>query len=215
MQKISQFFFLKKKHSFHTTKEVIWNENLASINEKRFCSLPALVKAANNVKIGITEADLYDYPCSFLKGTGKNALQSKFPQAVLEAQPKDKGSDRNEKIVREAEYIAQTEGTRMFPWRVFMLSENDAKLIENQMVWSPRDTDNADFNPWVKPGQVAQTGGTITTFTELTLNRESIPIPINIVDFAVIDFGLEYIILITKAGRLRLQTCLNPTTSLT
>ncbi len=171
------------------------NENLASISENRFCSLPTLVKAANNVKIGITEADLYDYPCLFLKGTGKNALQSKFPKAVLEAQPKDQGSDRSQKIVREAEYIAETEGTRMFPWRVFMLSENDAKLIENQMVWLlSRGTDNADFS-WVKPGQVAwdwwNNNNIYGVDFKSGINTDTYKY---YVDFAA-DFGLEYIIL--------------------
>ncbi|HBL77922.1 MAG: hypothetical protein A2W90_01555 [Bacteroidetes bacterium GWF2_42_66] len=171
------------------------DEPVAGIGSGRFCSLPALVKASNNIKIGITEADLYDYPCLFLEGTGKNSFVSKFPKAVLEAVPSKNGADRDQNIVKEADYIALTEGTRNFPWRVFMLSKNDAKLIENQMVYLLSRPGSIGNTAWIKPGQVAWDWWNDNNIHGVDfksgLNTDTYKYYI---DFAA-DYGLEYIIL--------------------
>ncbi len=171
------------------------DESIAAIASGRFCSLPALVKASNNIKIGITEADLYDYPCLFLKGTGKNSFVSKFPKAVLEAVPAQKRPDCNQEIVKEANYIALTEGTRNFPWRVFMLSRNDVKLIENQMVFLLSRPNKVEKTDWIKPGQVAWDWWNDNNIRGVDFksgfNTDTYKYYI---DFAA-DYGLEYIIL--------------------
>ena len=128
------------------------DQKISSLNAGRFASLPTLVKADNNIKIGITEADLFDYPCLFMEATGKAAFKSKYPHVILKSDPK---GDRNIQNIQEADYIAKTSGTRNFPWRVFMISTEDARLVENQMVYLlSRDTKLAETS-WIKPGLVA------------------------------------------------------------
>lgn len=125
---------------------------LSALAAGKFCSLPTLVKADNNIKIGITEADLFDYPCLFMEATGKAAFKSKYPHVILKSDPK---GDREIKNIQEADYIAKTSGTRTFPWRVFMISKEDARLVENQMVFLlSRDCKLTETN-WIKPGLVA------------------------------------------------------------
>lgn len=123
-----------------------------SLGAGRFSSLPTLVKADNNIKIGITEADLFDYPCLFLEATGANAFKSKFPKVILHADPK---GDRDIQNVQEADYIAKTTGTRNFPWRVFMISTEDARLVENQLVFLLSRENKITDTSWIKPGLVA------------------------------------------------------------
>jgi alpha-glucosidase len=168
------------------------DEPIAGIDKGRFCSLPALVKADNNIKIGITETDLFDYPCLFLEGTGEKSLVSKFPKVVQEAVP---SGDRSQKIKKEADYIALTKGTRTFPWRVFMLSENDAKLLENQMVYLLSRPCKLEKTDWIKPGQVAWDWWNANNIYGVDfksgLNTDTYKYYI---DFAA-DYGLEYIIL--------------------
>jgi len=131
------------------------DDTLSTIGKGRFCSLPFLVKAPENIKIGITETDLYDYPNLFFEATGSEKLCSKFPHVILEAKPSRRGADRNLEIVKEADYIAETMGTRSLPWRVFMVSQNDAQLIENQLPYlMARSNELADVS-WIKPGMVA------------------------------------------------------------
>ena len=47
----------------------------------RMSYLPVLIETDKAYKILISEADLSDYPCMFLKSTGKNGMQSIFPVA--------------------------------------------------------------------------------------------------------------------------------------
>lgn len=128
------------------------DEKISSLKAGRFCSLPTLVKADKNIKIGITEADLFDYPCLFLEATGKTAFKSKYPNVILKSDPK---GDRDIQNVQEADYIAKTSGTRNFPWRVFMISTEDARLVENQMVYLLSRENKLEQTDWIKPGLVA------------------------------------------------------------
>jgi alpha-glucosidase len=128
------------------------DEKISSIDEGRFCSLPALVKGNKNLKIGITEADLFDYPCLFLEATGKASLKSKFPRVVLNV---EKNSDRHIISTKDEAFIALTKGARTFPWRVFMISEDDARLVENQMVYLLSRDNQIKETSWIKPGLVA------------------------------------------------------------
>lgn len=82
-------------------------------------TLPVLMEAEGSYKILISESDLSDYPCMFLKGTGGNSIVSTFPKVPLEF--RDEG-DRSMKILKEADYIAKTPGKRSFPWRYFVIS---------------------------------------------------------------------------------------------
>ena len=83
---------------------------------------PVLLESPQGYNILISEADLDDYPCMFVKGTDKNGLTAVFPKCPLEFG--DDG-DRSVKILKEANYIAKTEGKRTFPWRFFMISSDD------------------------------------------------------------------------------------------
>jgi len=133
-------------------ERVYLDQKISSFAAGKFCSLPTLVKADNNIKIGITEADLFDYPCLFMQATGKAAFKSKYPKVILKSDPK---GDREIQNIQEADYIAKTSGKRSFPWRVFMISTEDARLVENQMVYLlSRDCKLAETS-WIKPGLVA------------------------------------------------------------
>lgn len=128
------------------------DQKISSLDAGRFASLPTLVKADHNIKIGITEADLFDYPCLFMEATGKAAFKSKYPKVILHSDPK---GDREIQNMQEADYIAKTAGTRNFPWRVFMISTEDARLVENQMVYQLSRENVIEDPSWIKPGQVA------------------------------------------------------------
>jgi len=87
-----------------------------------------------------------------MEATGKAAFKSKYPKVILKSNPK---GDREIQNIQEADYIAKTSGTRSFPWRVFMISTEDARLVENQMVFLlSRDCKLAETS-WIKPGLVA------------------------------------------------------------
>lgn len=113
--------------------------------------LPVLVDSKKQYKILISESDLSDYPCLFLKGTGKG-ITAAFPKTPLEFGP---DGDRSLKILKEANYIAKTKGTRSFPWRYFVITKEDKQLIENMMTLKLAPKSELKETAWIKPGQAS------------------------------------------------------------
>ena len=118
----------------------------------RMTTLPILLETDKQYKILISEADLLDYPCMFLKSTGNNGMKSIFPKYPLEF---GEDGDRSLKITKEADYIAKTSGTRSFPWRLFVITKEDKQLVENEMVSKLSKPNVLGDVSWVKPGQVS------------------------------------------------------------
>lgn len=118
----------------------------------RMSVLPVLIDTKKKYKILISESDLSDYPCMFLKGNGTNGVQSTFPKAPLEF---GEDGDRSLKIVKEADYIAKTTGKRNFPWRYFVITKDDKQLIENTMTYRLATKSQLQDVSWIKPGQVS------------------------------------------------------------
>lgn len=114
--------------------------------------LPVLINTKKQYKILISESDLTDYPCLFLKGTGTNGMQSVFPKVPLEFG--DDG-DRSVKLLKEADYIAKTSGKRNYPWRYFVITKDDKQLIENTMTYNLATKSQLQDISWIKPGQVS------------------------------------------------------------
>jgi alpha-glucosidase len=116
-------------------------------------TLPLLVDTRKGVKVLISEADLIDYPCFFLRGKGAdNGMTAVFPPAPLELKPDD--NKRNVRVSRAAPYIAKTSAARSFPWRYLVIADNDGKLLETTMVARLVPHAPAAAFDWVKPGLV-------------------------------------------------------------
>ena len=96
--------------------------------------LPIYLSTPKGTKVVIMESDLFDYPNLFLTGDRNNTLSGEFPPVVLKSALKE-GTDRDEVLLEKASYIAETEGTRAFPWRVLMINEDDKAVIENNLVY--------------------------------------------------------------------------------
>ena len=120
--------------------------------EKNLAVLPVLLDTKKQYKILISESDLSDYPCMFLKGTNSNGMQSTFPKAPLEF---GEDGDRSLKIVKEADYIAKTSGKRTYPWRYFVITKDDRQLPENTMTLRLAPKNQLQNTAWIKPGQAS------------------------------------------------------------
>lgn len=144
---------LQQAGGFKTSYE----EEYSHVNLKNWKStdkmstLPVLVDSKKQYKILISESDLSDYPGMFLKGTGSGVV-STFPKTPLEF---GSDGDRSLKILKEADYIAKTAGTRNFPWRYFVITKNDKQLIENTMTLKLAPKSEVADVSWIKPGQAS------------------------------------------------------------
>lgn len=171
------------------------NEVITKLNDKRLMILPFLVDLGDGKKLCITEADLEDYPGMFLNNsTDKPSLKS-----VHAPYPKVKqqgGHNRLQMLVKEREsYIAKTKGTRSFPWRVFVVSENDKQLADCDVVYRLASPSRISDISWIKPGKVAwdwwNDWNIYGVDFRAGINNETYKYYI---DFAS-DHGIEYVIL--------------------
>jgi hypothetical protein len=56
-------------------------------------------------------------------------------------------------VTKRADYIARTDGTRTFPWRVFMVAPDAASLVENDLVYRLARPLALDDVSWIRPGK--------------------------------------------------------------
>ena len=137
--------------------EALYKEtNISKINPDTLAFLPLLVDVGNEKKIVILEADLENYPGMFVnvnEETRKGLIGVFAPYPLEEKQ--GGFNQMNLMVTKRADYIANTRGTRSFPWRVLALSESDKQLLNNDIVQKlaapPRIADIS----WIKPGKVA------------------------------------------------------------
>lgn len=186
---------LQQAEGFKTSYE----EEYSHINLKdwkssdKMSTLPILADSKKQYKILISESDLTDYPAMFLKGAGSGVV-STFPKVPLEFGP---DGDRSLKILKEADYIAKTTGIRSFPWRYFVITKNDKKLIENTMTLKLAPKSEIQDHSWIKPGQASWEwwngatpyGPDVNFVSGYNLNTYKY-----FIDFAS-KFGIKYIIM--------------------
>lgn len=153
--------------------------------------LPALLETPAGTKILISEADLKDYPCMFLKSNGHNGMRGLFPNCPSKLEDLD---DYKYNILEEAPYIAHTSGKRAFPWRFFVIAREDRTLLETEMVYRLSSPCELDDYSWVTPGKSSWewwNPGVYGVNFQVGANTETYKYYI---DFAA-EFGLEYALL--------------------
>ena len=114
--------------------------------------LPILIETDRRYSILVSESDLHDYPAMFLKGSGKNGIESAFPKQPLEF---GEDGDRSLKILKEAGYIAKTSGSRTYPWRYFVIAKDASVLLENTMTFKLASQNCLEDVSWIKPGKAS------------------------------------------------------------
>lgn len=129
---------------------------MTQLDTRRLMFLPVLVELPDEGKLLLTESDLRDYPGLFLATSAEKpqlrGVQATYPRTV--ANPS--GYNNQQQIVLDREkFIARTEGTRTFPWRVMALAREDAELLSSDITYRLAAPSRIDDTSWIKPGQVA------------------------------------------------------------
>ncbi len=164
---------------------------LDTIEEEHLASLPVLFKS-EGVNILATESALEDYPGMWLRGNGSNALKGVFPYYPDEERL---FGDRNIRVMSRRDFMAETKGERSFPWRIFIISDNDAGLVETNLTFLLADKCRMEDTGWIKPGKVAW-----DWWNNRNIHGVDFRAGINTktyehyIDFAA-EYGIEYVIL--------------------
>ena len=137
--------------------EEFYNESsISKINEDTLGYLPLLIKLPNNKKAVFLETDVQDYPEMFVQKDKNipNALVSTF--AAFPLQEKLGGFNNiNYMVTQRSNYVAKTKGTKTFPWRVLVVSEQDKELLNCDIAYQLAEKNKIENTSWIKPGKVA------------------------------------------------------------
>jgi len=156
---ISDFVFPAGSHSWYPLENSFMSHNertfiyssLDTLADKHLASLPTLFQV-NGVDVLMTESDIEDYPGMWIAGAGSGKISgtwSRYPETEKLVR------DRDLFIASTKDYIAKTQGTRSFPWRVFVIAFNDVKLLESDLVYKLAPPNKIEDTKWIKPGHVA------------------------------------------------------------
>lgn len=147
-------YFPKEESFFSHNERPYLNLGLTEIGPEDFCSTPTLVAVEDGPKILITESGLVDYPGLWLRGNDGAELEAIFPAYPKECRTDTTGLDHS-KVLQREEFLAQTEGPRAFPWRVFTIADRDADLLTNQLVYLLAPPSEGNDWDWIEPGWVS------------------------------------------------------------
>jgi alpha-glucosidase len=156
---ISEFVFPKGTYSWYPLETSFMSHNertfiyssIDTLVNKHLASLPTLFQV-NGIDVLITESDIDDYPGMWLVGAGSGKISgtwSRYPDAEILSR------DRDLLVTARKDFIATTKGTRTFPWRVFVITPNDIKLLESDLVFKLAPPNKIEDTRWIKPGHVA------------------------------------------------------------
>ena len=58
-------------------------------------------------------------------------------------------------VTQRSNYVAKTKGTKTFPWRVLVVSEQDKELLNCDIAYQLAEKNKIENTSWIKPGKVA------------------------------------------------------------
>ncbi len=181
---------LEESFFSHNERTFIYS-SLDTIGKDHLASLPTLFQT-EGINVLVTESDIEDYPGMWLTGRSQGKLSGVWPKYPDHEQLK---RDRDLTITSTKGYIAETDGSRSYPWRVFIIATDDVSLIGNDMVYRLGKPSAIKDTDWIKPGQVAWDWWNANNIHGVDfragINNETYKYYI---DFAAAN-GLEYIIL--------------------
>ncbi|MES1221364.1 MAG: glycoside hydrolase family 97 catalytic domain-containing protein, partial [Bacteroidota bacterium] len=143
----------RDKKIFNSSFEALYHEiHLSEFPKDSLAFLPVLVDLGQNKKAEILEADLEDYPGMYLD---LNQTQKGFKGVYAPYPTKAHVVGINYIPTERADYIATTEGTRNFPWRIVVISEQDKDLLNCDIIQKLASPPRLSDYSWVKPGLVS------------------------------------------------------------
>jgi len=131
------------------------NKKISEFTKDTLAFLPFLIDYKNHKKAVFLEANLEDYPGLFVTNTkSKSGFESRFSKYPIK-ETNGGFNNLNKLITERADYLVKTKGTRNFPWRTIVISENDSALANNDMVQRLSEPSKIKDISWIKPGKVA------------------------------------------------------------
>ncbi len=148
----SMAYFPRESGFFSHQEPLFESVSFENVPQKTLASLPVVWKTESGTNLFIAESDVEDYPGLWIRTAGQRRLLGDHPPYPLKTQLQ---GDRDLRVAEAAPYIAQTKGTRTFPWRIIGIAENDAALLTNSLVYLLAKPNALPDISWIRPGKVA------------------------------------------------------------
>ena len=184
-----------KKDKYFTSFEHLYKYlPINEVDAARVAFTPVVVDV-DGVKVLIAESDVENYTGMFIGNADSDcALEGEL--APVPAEEVVGGHNKLQGIVTAREsYIAKCQGTRAFPWRVLIISDDEAKIANSDMIYCLASPSRLADTSWIVPGKVAWEWWNHWGLTDVNfkpgVNTETYKAYI---DFAV-QYGVEYVIL--------------------
>lgn len=155
---------------------------------------PLAVRLSDNKLAVIADMDATDYPGMMLLRHGTHHLRAAFAPYPLE---EEIGGFNRLNLVptKRADYIAKFNGAAELPWRIVLVTTNDAQLLSANLPQRFGKKSQLTDTSWIKPGKVAWDWWNATMLTGVPfragMNTDTYRYYI---DFAAKN-GIEYIII--------------------
>jgi len=124
----------------------------SSITNGKKAITPVLYNLPDGTNLVVAESDVRDYPGMYLmkNENGFNSNFARYPDSTAI------GSWGFVSVVQTThDYIAHTTGKRKFPWRVFIITDDDRELLTNEIIYKLAEPQLFDETEWIKPGKAA------------------------------------------------------------
>ncbi len=182
----------ENRENFITHCEAFFKEMpLSEVDRQTYSYLPLSLKTSEGTRLVVTESDLSDYPNMFVYGAEGHELCSVWPNVILSY---DMKNDRDVLVREKADYIAETDGKRTYPWRILTI-DDDRSLLENTLPWQLASREVGEDTDWIRPGKISWEWWAMLNVYGVDfkagVNTETYKY---YVDFAA-AYGLEYILM--------------------
>ncbi|MBQ3613161.1 MAG: glycoside hydrolase family 97 protein [Bacteroidales bacterium] len=134
----------EERYGHHTTRSWKSHDHMAHY--------PILAVTSGGTKILMSESDLVDYPAPFFRSNDADGFSAVFARVPAETRPR---GDKSEDILLRKPYIAKTAGSRTFPWRYFVITKDEAGLVETTMTCRLAQDSKIEDESWIVPGQAS------------------------------------------------------------
>ncbi|MFH5834112.1 glycoside hydrolase family 97 protein [Halalkalibaculum sp. DA384] len=149
-------YYLKSNSTTTSYEGIYHQDRIDQFNPSPYYLLPIVLEGEEQLKMAVLEADLYDYPGGFLKKHPNDSTRFYWEFPNVPQYVRTSGYRNYSRVpVSSRNFITQTEGNKEFPWRVFILTESETSLLNNDMVYKlSRGPDTGRDFSWVKPGTI-------------------------------------------------------------
>lgn len=110
---------------------------------------------SSGIRVAIAESDLFDYPGMYLEpGASANAMKGKwayYPKTVKEPD----NIYASHRVLTRENFIATVSGTRDYPWRVIIVTDDDKSLLANELIYKLARPSVLTNTAYIKPGRTA------------------------------------------------------------